>query len=378
MVSGVFKGMLKRMLIGFFSIALILVVGIWIFLQAPKFGKYPSGDRLERIEKSPNYRDGKFRNLSHTPDLTEGSTYYSVMKEFFFSERPRLKPVDSIPSTKTDLHGLDPDENSLVWFGHSSYFLQIDGKRFLVDPVLSGAASPVAATTRSFPGTDIYSTTDIPSIDYLLITHDHWDHLDYQTVTALRDQVGMVFCGLGVGAHLEHWGFDPARIVELDWSDSTKLGPGFDLHVRPTRHFSGRGLFRNKSLWVSFVLEAPSARLYLGGDSGYDSHFKSIGEEFGSFDLAILENGQYDKSWKYIHLMPEEVIRASTELRAKRLLAVHSSKFALGNHPWDEPLARVSELAARERVKLITPMIGQAVDLRDSAQVFDRWWNGVR
>lgn len=237
------------MLIVFFSIALIFVAGIWIFLRMPKFGKYPSGDRLVRIEKSPNYSDGKFRNLSHTPDLTEGSTYYSVMKEFFFSERPRLKPMDSIPSTKTDLHGLDPDQNSLVWFGHSSYFLQIDGKRFLVDPVLSGAASPVAATTRSFPGSDIYSTTDIPSVDYLLITHDHWDHLDYQTITALRDRVGKVFCGLGVGAHLEHWGFDPGRIVELDWYDSTKLDPGFTLHVRPARHFSGRGLLRNRALW---------------------------------------------------------------------------------------------------------------------------------
>src|SRR5690606_25325991 len=125
-------------------------------------------------------------------------------------------------------------------------------------------------------------------------------------------------------------------------------------------------------------LEAPSTRLYLGGDSGFDNHFRSIGEEFGSFDLAILENGQYDKSWKYIHLMPEEVILASTELRAKRLLAVHSSKFALGNHPWDEPLIRVSKLAAEENVKLITPMIGQAVNLRDSAQRFDHWWNGVQ
>ncbi len=374
----IITGILKRMLIGFLLVVVTLSVGTWIFLQQPKFGKYPSGDRLERIKKSPNYSDGKFRNLSVTPDLTEGSTYYSVMKEFIFSDRPRRKPVDSIPSTKTDLHALDLDQNSLVWFGHSSYYLQIDGKRFLVDPVLSGAASPVAATTRSFPGTDVYSPEDIPSIDYLLITHDHWDHLDYKTLIALRDRVSMVFCGLGVGAHLEQWGYDSDRIVELDWYDSAELDPGFSLHIRPARHFSGRGLLRNRSLWVSFVLEAPSTRLYLGGDSGFDNHFRSIGEEFGSFDLAILENGQYDKSWKYIHLMPEEVILASTELRAKRLLAVHSSKFALGNHPWDEPLIRVSKLAAEENVKLITPMIGQAVNLRDSAQRFDHWWNGVQ
>jgi L-ascorbate metabolism protein UlaG (beta-lactamase superfamily) len=366
------------MLIGVFLFAAILSLGIWIFLKHPKFGRYPSGHRLERIEKSPNYKEGKFWNQSVTPDLTEGSSYYSVMKEFLFSDRPRRKPKDSIPSVKTNLHTLGAQQNSLVWFGHSSYFLQIDGKRFLVDPVLSGAASPIAATTRSFPGSDVYETADIPSIDYLLITHDHWDHLDYKTLIALRSRVGMVICGLGVGAHLEHWGFDPTQIVELDWYDSADLAPGFKLHIRPARHFSGRGILRNRSLWVSFVLEAPNTRLYLGGDSGFDGHFRKIGEEFGSFDLAILENGQYDKSWKYIHLMPEEVVRASQELGAKNLLAVHSSKFALGNHSWDEPLIRVSKIAKEANIKLITPLIGQTVNLEDSAQQYIEWWKGIR
>lgn len=365
------------MLIGFLIFIFITSAAVWIFLQQPKFGKYPSGSRLERIEKSPNYDDGKFRNLSPTPDLTEGSSYFSVMKEFLFSDRPRRIPTDSIPTTKTNLHTLNPDENVLVWFGHSSYFLQVDGKRFLVDPVFSGAASPIAATTRSFPGTDVYGAEDIPSIDYLLITHDHWDHLDYKTILALRPRVGRVICGLGVGEHLEYWGYDPGRIVELDWNESADLIAGFEIHARPARHFSGRGLRRNRSLWVSFVLITPTAKLYLGGDSGFDKHFRKIGDEFGPFDLAILENGQYDKNWKYIHLLPEEVIQASIDLRAKRLLAVHSSKFALGNHAWDDPLLRVSKLAGERNVHLITPMIGQPVNLRDSTAQFSEWWRGI-
>lgn len=377
MVLKVITRFIKRMLIGFFVIAVVLTAGVWIFLQQPKFGKLPAGDRLERIEKSPNYNGGKFHNLSVTPDLTEGASYYSVMKEFLFSDRPRRKPVDTIPSVKTDLHNLPADQNVLVWFGHSSYLLQIEGKRILVDPVLSGAASPIPATTRSFPGTDVYATSDIPSVDYLFITHDHWDHLDYETLIALRNRVGKVVCGLGVGAHLEHWGYNPDIISELDWNDSTVLDPGFTLHARPARHFSGRGILRNKSLWVSFVLETPVMRVYLGGDSGFDDHFSSIGDEFGPFDLAILENGQYDKNWKYIHMTPEEVILASRALRAKSVLAVHSGKFALGNHAWDEPMVRVSKLAEKKNVKLITPMIGEMVNLRDSVRQFNRWWSGI-
>src|SRR5690606_10370642 len=154
--------------------------------------------------------------------------------------------------------------------------------------------------------------------------------------------------------------------IEKDWYETVSLDSSFTIHTMPARHFSGRGFRRNQSLWMSLVLETPSRRIYIGGDSGYDSHFAAIGERFGKIDLAILENGQYDKSWKYIHLMPEEVVQSAKDLQADRLFAVHSSKFALGNHPWDEPLLRVSALAEQHGVDLITPMIGQKVDLTDT------------
>jgi L-ascorbate metabolism protein UlaG (beta-lactamase superfamily) len=368
---------IKRLMIVIFLSVMVLVLVVFVYMQHPKFGRKPTGERLERIKKSPHYRNDAFQNLHHTPDLTEGVSYYAVVKEFLFSEKKRMKPVDTIPSKKTNLLNLDPLAAVLVWFGHSSYFIQVDGKKILVDPVLSGAASPLAFTTRSFTGTDVYTTDDIPAIDYLFISHDHWDHVDYETLTALRPKIEKVICRLGTGEHLEYWGYDKNIIIEKDWNEEVMLDSGFTVHTVPARHFSGRGFLRNKALWTSFVFETPSQRIYIGGDTGYDSHFAEIGKKFGVFDLAILENGQYDKSWKYIHLMPHEVLQAAKDLNAKKLFPVHSSKFALANHAWDAPLKELTELNRKEKLFLITPMIGEQVNLSDSTQFFSAWWEKV-
>lgn len=361
---------------GFFVIFLLL--SVFLFMQQAQFGKTPAGGRLALVKQSPNFRDGKFQNLSHTPDLTEGVSYYAVTKEFFFGKNPRSKPIGTMPSKKTDLRGLAKQEMVLVWFGHSSYFMQIDGKTILVDPVFSGSASPVSFTTPSFAGTDVYTTDDFPEIDYLFISHDHYDHLDYKTIVALKPKVKQVVCGLGVGQHFEYWGYDKDKIIEKDWFQDVKLTDGFSVAVVPARHFSGRGFARNQSLWVSFVLQTPTKKIFIGGDSGYDTHFASIGKQFGSFDLAILECGQYDKSWKYIHLMPEEVVQAAQDLQAKRLFPVHWGKFVLGNHAWDEPIIRVSAAANSQNMPLLTPMIGEKVNLQDSLQIFEKWWEQVK
>ncbi|WP_435355107.1 MBL fold metallo-hydrolase [Emticicia sp. SJ17W-69] len=366
------------MVISILAIIVLLTIAIFLFMQQAKFGKTPAGERLERIKKSPNYKDGSFKNLSFTPDLAEGVTYYSVMKEFIFGKKVRLKPIDEIPHTKVDLLHLKSDENILVWFGHSSYFMQLDGKTFLVDPVLSGAASPIKFTTPSFKGTDVYIVADFPNIDYLFISHDHYDHLDYETIMLLKPKVKKIITGLGTGEHFESWGFDLKTVIEEDWNTKIELEKGFVAYTTPARHFSGRGFSRNRALWTSFVLQTPTNKIYIGGDSGYDTHFAEIGKTYGGFDLAILENGQYDKSWKYIHMMPEEVVQAAKDLKAKRLFPVHSSKFALGNHPWDEPLNRVSNAAEKENFPIITPIIGQKVNLGDSTQTFGKWWKNVQ
>ncbi|RYY44129.1 MAG: MBL fold metallo-hydrolase [Chitinophagaceae bacterium] len=359
-------------------ITLVLVVAAWSFFRQRQFGRLPRGERLSNIRKSVNYRNGSFQNQHHTPQLSEGASYTAVLAEFLFKKKARTRPLEPLPTIKTDLHQLAARENVLIWFGHSSYFIQVDGKKILVDPVFSGAASPLPMGTRAFAGSDIYKAADIPQIDYLFISHDHWDHLDYKTMLQLRSKISNVICPLGVGEHLERWGFNPASIIEKDWYDQFPLAAGFEVTVTPARHFGGRTLKRNSSLWASYVLKTPSLKIFIGGDSGYDTHFAEIGKQHGPFDLAILENGQYDKSWRYIHLLPEEFLAAAKDLRARKILPVHSSKFSLGNHAWDEPLSLVSENNKAEKLQVITPMIGELVHIASETQQFTRWWEGVK
>ena len=347
-------------------------------MRQAKFGKAPAGNRLTELQKSSNYKDGKFQNLSITPELAEGYNMVGVTYNVLFNKEPRRKPTDIIPSVKTDLINLPVDKDILVWFGHSSYFIQLDGKRFLVDPVFSGNASPIPGTVKSFKGTDIYTAEDIPEIDYLFISHDHYDHVDYTTLLALKNKIKKVICGLGVGAHFEHWGYSPENIIEKDWYSEVPLGSGFTAFVQPARHFSGRGFTRNNTLWASYVLQSPTMKIYIGGDSGYDTHFAAIGNKFGPIDLAILDNGQYNVAWRYIHTLPDEVLQAAKDLKAKRLFPVHSSKFVLANHPWDEPLSKITELNKSAELPLVTPIIGEPVNLKDSSQQFTQWWVGLK
>lgn len=348
-----------------------------MFLHQHQFGKLPSGLRIAQIKNSPNFKYGSFQNINVTPDLTDGATYFSVLKEFIFNNNKRLIPTGNIPSIKTDLNAIEPYENVLVWFGHSSYFMQIDGKRFLIDPVFCGYASPFSFITKAFKGSNIYNADDMPDIDYLFISHDHWDHLDYATILKLKPKIKKVICGLGIGEHLERWSYNPDIIYEKDWHESLILENDFSVHTIPARHFSGRGLIRNKALWTSFVLKTTTKQIFIGGDSGYDDHFAHAGKKFGAFDLAILENGQYNKNWKHIHLMPDEVTQAAKDLNTKKLLTVHHSKFALSNHNWDEPLNNISNRCKEESIPLLTPMIGEKVLLSETDQSFSEWWKNI-
>lgn len=355
------------------SIIFISVITL-IFLNTERFGKHPSGERLLKIKQSSNYKNGSFQNLNNTPMLTEGISYSKVLYDFVFNSNPK-EPSKKIPSIKTDLKALNPNKNILIWMGHSTYYIQLDGKKILVDPVLSGNASPLKFTTKAFNGTDIYTTDDIPEIDYLFLSHDHWDHMDYKTLKKLRPKVKHVITGLGNGAHLENWGYKSEVILEGDWFENVYDSHGFNIHITPARHFSGRGFKRAQTLWVSFVVKTPNKTLYIGGDSGYDSHFKEIGKKFGPFDLAVLENGQYNDKWKYIHMMPGEHLLAAKDLNAKSILPVHSGKFTLANHNWDEPFINITNDAKNSSITVITPLIGEQVNLSDSIQQFKSWWN---
>ncbi len=342
------------------------------------FGKNPTGERLKRIKKSPNYKNGQFQNLSHTPAFGENYTIFKIIYERIFRKFPKVKPVDTIPHVKTDLKKIDPHRNVLIWFGNSSYYMQIDGVRILVDPVFSGNASPIPNTVKSYIGADVFSVSDFPAIDYLMLSHDHYDHLDYKTVMGLKSKVKNIICGLGVASHFESWGFDPNIILEKDWHESVVIKDNFTVFVEPARHFSGRGFSRNKTLWASYVIQAPTLKVYLGGDSGYDKHYLEIATKYGPFDLVILENGQYNKAWPYIHETPDQVLKAAQDLKSKRILPIHSSKFTLSTHPWDDPLTKLTELNKNYNFSLVTPIIGEIVNLDDINQKFEQWWSELK
>lgn len=365
---------LKKIMIAVLILISVLVVSGYFILQHPKFGKAPSGKRLERIKKSPHYINNSFDNLNFTPQLAEDTSMPKVMYRFLFGKNGNAKPQQKFNFTKSNLKNLNPNENVYVWMGHSSYFLQIDGKKILVDPVLSGNASPFSFTTKAFGGSDVYTTDDIPELDYLIISHDHWDHLDYETVTKLLPKVKQVITGLGTGEHLEYWGYKPEKIIELDWGESADLGNGYKVYAETARHFSGRTFKRNQAIWASFVFETPQRKIYLGGDSGFDDHFEKIGKKHGGFELAILELGQYNKDWRYIHILPEEFLVAAKNLNAKHIIPVHNSKFELSLHGWKEPLKKITELNKTEKLPLITPKIGEIVHWQDDTKTYENWW----
>ena len=354
------------------SIVVALIIVTYFYLQRPVFGENPTGARLDRVTKSSHYKDGIFQNLKETPVMSPDVSY-AKLTWGLLNKPDDTEPSDTIPSVKTDLKSLPDTAFSLVWFGHSSYLIKTNGKTFLVDPVFSGNASPVSFFGKSYPGADVYTVADFPKLDGIIISHDHYDHLDYSTITKLLPKTKHFYTALGVGQHLSPWGVDETKITELDWWESVKLSNGIELIATPARHFSGRGFSRFKTLWASFVLKTPDQSIYIGGDSGYDDHFKAIGDKYGPFDIALLECGQYNKQWPLIHMMPEETVQASIDLKAKVLMPVHWGKFTLAVHPWNEPINRAAKAADSLGVKIVTPKVGERMDLVDIPKN-NSWW----
>jgi len=357
----------------------------------PVFGKAPAGARLQRILRSAHYKGNHFENVVPTTVTVPGVSIFKMLGDM--RHRPATaQPDHPIPSVRTDLRALPKDRATIVWFGHSSYLLQVNQTTILVDPVFSGHASPVSFLAKAYPGTGVYTAADMPDIDIMLLTHDHYDHLDYMTIRQLMPRVKHYCTSLGVGAHLESWGIAAGKITELDWWESWGTGAAgveaagaarglseggdhgrITFTATPARHFSGRSFKRAGTLWSAFVLKTGGYTLFLGGDSGYERHFKEIGERFGPFDLAILECGQYGKNWPYIHMLPEQTMQAALDLRATALMPVHWGKFTLSLHPWDEPIRRLTVAAADKGLPVATPMIGQPVVVGE-AYPDARWW----
>lgn len=368
------KKWLKKMLVTLLLISGFLAISAYFYLQQPKFGKQPEGARLAQIEKSPRYIDGEFRNRVPEPPRPRNSSAAAGLLSYLVTKKDRPFPPQPVPTVKTDLFAINSQEDVIIWLGHSSYFIQLAGKKILIDPVFSDNAAPVPFANQAFDGANIYSVQDMPEIDYLLISHDHWDHLDYPSVIELRDKVKTVITALGVGQHFEHWGYDKDKIREADWNTEIAAEDNLSIHLLPAQHYSGRLLTRNKTLWTAFALTTPDQRLFFSGDSGYGPHFAEIGRNFGGFDLVILDSGQYNEAWRHIHMTPEDAVQAAVDLRAKTLLPAHIGKFSIAYHSWDDPLKRLSQASRNKPYRFISPMIGEPVRLNDPTQTFTQWW----
>lgn len=351
-------------------ILVILFAGVAIFIwHLPQY----VSPQHERQEYGRNYYNGQYHNAVEVPVTVSGVNMLAGFWQYLTETITDGRPVQPLPSKKTDLLHLPLNKNVIVWMGHSSYFIQMDGLRFLVDPVFSDNASPVPFTNRAFKGSNIYTANDMPEIDYLLISHDHWDHLDYPTVSSLRDKIKHVIVPEGVGSYFRQWGFNQKNIIEKNWYETWQQRD-LMIHMLPAQHFSGRFFQRNQTFWGSFALITPHHKIYLGGDSGYGPHYKKIASKLGGFDVVVLESGQYDGEWPYIHMMPAETARAAEDLHARALLPSHNSKFVEARHAWYAPLdAMVSESQQRS-YHLLTPEIGEAVSLDNPQQQFNLWW----
>jgi len=355
---------MNLMLITLLTLLAILLVSLpcaIIFLFSRRFGREPRGERLQRVLSSPHYdaKKGSFQSTEPTTLMTK-SEHGSVFTDFLFKRKSkRLVPKEGeVPVTKTYLKDVPLSKDWYLWFGHSSFLLCLNGKTILADPVFY-MGSPVRFVNKMFPGTDIYKPKDMPEkIDYLLISHDHWDHLDYQTVKELRKRVSKVICPLGVGADFERWGYSPSQIIEMDWEDSLIVS-GVRFTCLETRHFSGRGPFHGKTQRASWLIDSGERKIFFSGDGGYSGRFERFGKQYPDIDLAIMENGQYGEGWKQIHTMPYELGKEVKELSPKRFVTIHHSKFCLSSHPWDEP--RKNELQAQKEsgVPLIRVNIGE-------------------
>ncbi len=371
----------SRLRVIFTSVLVLVLVGalgIAAYLQHPLFGALPSGDALIPIARSPHQTDGTFLNQIDTPMLTTDESQFSIMLNNSFGEKGTPRPPSPVPVVKTDLRALDPAQDLVVWMGHSSYFVQLGGQRILIDPVFSTNAAPVPRANVAFEGTSIYTAEDMPPIDVLLISHDHYDHLDYPTIQALQPKVKRVIIGLGVGAHFDAWGYDKALVREADWNETVQQGATLQVHVLPARHFSGRTLTRNKSLWVGFALVSPQRRVFFSGDSGYAPHFAEIGQQLGPFDWVTVDTGQYDPRWANVHMTPEQAAQAAEDLQTRAFTPAHAGRFSISRHDWDDPFKRITAASEGRSYALWTPEMGRPIYLDGRPQDFTRWWEAVK
>ena len=373
--------MRKLKKVGVFLLSFLLILGVSVILFInldPAFGGNPTKEQKESYQHLNNYVNGKFVNEIPT-DVMNSSDAASANQDTASEDNAR-NPASPIPVSAIDWNKIKSENDSLTWFGHSAFLLSIDNKKILIDPMLSPIASPV-----SFVGVKRYNYSEdimlhlideMPSIDAVFITHDHYDHLDYQSIIKLKSKVSHFFVPLGVSAHLIRWGVPEENITELNWWEETEY-QGLTIALIPARHFSGRDPFNlDTTLWGGWVILGKNTHLFTSGDGGYYAHFKEVGKKYGPFDITLIEGGQYDRSWPDIHMAPEQSVQANLDVNGKTMMLMHWGAFTLANHGWKEPIERALKEAKKREVNLIAPEIGETVPLdSDLHMPPTSWWD---
>ena len=360
-------------------ITLLIIIGVLFINLSPQFGGLASKQQQELFSKSKHYKDGKFLNNGGVKIEMSLKDSFKAMW-ILFKSNSKAEPNKNIAVQKVDSISIANynSKTRFIWFGHSTFLLQTKGKNLLIDPMFGDvpAPNPLLGNKR-FSNELPIEIEKLPSIDAVLITHDHYDHLDYESIQKLKDKVKLFFTPLGIGIHLLKWGVEKERIIELDWWEEIKFD---DLTIRctPAQHFSGRGISdREKTLWCSWIIQSDDENLFFSGDSGYASHFKEIGEQYGPFDFAFMECGQYNNLWPLVHMLPEETAQAGLDIKAKKMMPIHWGAFKLASHSWTEPVERISKKAKELNVDLVIPKIGEIIEigLNDSEEIYPWWRN---
>lgn len=356
-------------------------LSVLALLQLPVFGGHPDARaKLEFAASAAfNSEQGLFQNRRPQlmAEMRENTSLGAMLKEWM-KDRPNARPVAALPQQRPDIDAFMAagDSPKVIWFGHSTFLLNMAGTTVLVDPIFSNAAAPFSFMVNRFQP-PVLALDELPAIDVVLISHDHYDHLDLDTVKFFADSNTEFLTPLGISAHLTRWGISKDKITEYDWWQ-TGILHDITFTATPAQHFSGRdGFTENETLWAGWIIATASHKLFFSGDSGYDTHFVEIGQRHGPFALAFMDNGQYDKAWPAVHMFPDEVVRASRELKAERLLPVHWGMFELAFHDWKTPAEDVARFADAAGVELVTPILGQMITL-DEQLTTTRWWQGLR
>lgn len=362
------------------GLALVGLTGFAIVDGWEAFGKAPEGERAARMQVSPQYADGGFENPQPLYNDVWG------MVKLIFDTSPDSTPLQTIPTVAGDADRFaTPPASGLrvTWLGHSTMLVEIDGVRVLTDPVWGERTSPLSWIGPRRWYAPPLRLEDLPPIDAVVISHDHYDHLDTPTILALREMIAtmgwdtMFVAPLGVGAHLAYWGVPEDRIVELDWWDRLPVG-ALEIVCTPARHASGRTLFdKDRTLWAGYGLLGPEHRVFFSGDTGLFPALGEIGERLGPFDLTMIEVGAYGRAWPDWHLGPEQAVRAHRMVRGDAMLPVHWGLFDLAYHGWTEPIERVRVAAAAADVELLLPRPGESVE-PSSPPTWTQWWPDLR